>query len=139
MFEVFDVHNFCFGGHMSTTQPSLYERLGGEDMISSLIPAFYVRVLGDAELAPFFKDSSLEKLHSMQREFFIMATGGPVEYSGRSMAHAHHGRGITKHHFGRFSGHLVETLLDMGVTQEEADEVISRINTHVNEVTGTSY
>lgn len=108
-------------------------------MIATLIPAFYVRVLGDAELAPFFKHSSLEKLHQMQLEFFTMATGGPVTYSGLSMAHAHHGRGITKHHLARFTGHLVESLLDMGVTQEEADEVIARINTHVNEVTGTSY
>lgn len=124
---------------MSDNTPSLYERLGGEAMIASLIPAFYVRVLADAELAPFFKHTPLEKLHTMQHEFFIMATGGPIAYTGKSMAHAHHGRGIAKHHFALFTGHLIETLLDMGVTQEEADEVIARINTHVNEVTGTSY
>ena len=35
---------------MNTNKPSLYERLGGEDMISALIPAFYVRVLADPEL-----------------------------------------------------------------------------------------
>jgi hemoglobin len=75
----------------------------------------------------------------MQHEFFTMATGGPVSYTGRSLAHAHHGRGIAKHHFALFTGHLIETLLDMGVTQAEADEVIDTINTYTNEVTGTSY
>ncbi|MBE2287310.1 MAG: group 1 truncated hemoglobin [Prosthecobacter sp.] len=124
---------------MSTTSPSLYERLGGADMIDSLIPAFYTRVLADAELSPFFKHTSIEMLHSMQHEFFTMATGGPVSYTGRSLAHAHHGRGIAKHHFALFTGHLIETLLDMGVTQAEADEVIDTINTYTNEVTGTSY
>ena len=124
---------------MSANSPSLYDRLGGEDMISTLIPAFYVRVLADAELAPFFRHTALDKLHDMQRDFFAMATGGPVSYSGRSLAHAHHGRGITKHHFALFTTYLVDTLLDMGVTQEEADEVIDRVNTFVNEVTGTSY
>lgn len=124
---------------MSTTSPSLYERLGGADMIDTLIPAFYTRVLADAELAPFFKHTSIEMLHTMQHEFFTMATGGPVSYTGRSLAHAHHGRGITKHHFALFTGHLIETLLDMGVTQSEADEVIDTINTYTNEVTGTSY
>ena len=121
------------------SQISLYERLGGEAMIATLIPAFYVRVLADPELGPFFQHSSLEKLHAMQHEFFIMATGGPVEYSGKPLAHVHHGRGITRGHFSRFTGHLVETLFDMGVTQAEADEVIERINRLSNEVVGTSY
>lgn len=127
------------GWCMKTENTSLYERLGGEDMIATLIPAFYVRVLADPELGPFFKHTELEKLHAMQREFFVMATGGPISYSGRPLAHAHHGRGITKHHFALFTGHLVDTLLDMGVTQEETDEVIDRINATTNEVTGTSY
>ncbi len=124
---------------MSQTSPSLYERLGGEDMIATLIPAFYVRVLADPELGPFFRHSSLEKLHAMQREFFVMATGGPLEYSGRPLAHVHHGRGITRQHFALFTRHLVETLLDMGVTEAEADEVIGRINPMTNEVVGASY
>ncbi len=124
---------------MKPNTPSLYERLGGEDMISTLIPAFYVRVLADPELGPFFIHTELEKLHAMQREFFVMATGGPIQYSGRPLAHTHHGRGITRQHFARFTGHLVETLLDMEVTQEETDEVIDRINATANEIVGASY
>ena len=124
---------------MNPKAPSLYERLGGEELISALIPAFYTRVLADPELAPFFKHTELEKLHAMQREFFVMATGGPIEYNGRPLAHAHHGRGITRQHFASFTGHLVETLFDLNVTQEEADEVIDRINAMTNEITGTSY
>lgn len=120
-------------------KPSLYERIGGEEAIAQLIPAFYARVLADPELAPFFKHTTLDKLHAMQMQFFAMATGGPVQYTGRPLAHAHHGRGITKHHFGLFSQHLVETLLDVGVTRAEADEVIETINTYANEITGTSY
>lgn len=124
---------------MDQNTPSLYERLGGEDMITNLIPAFYVRVLADPGLAPFFHHTTLDKLHAMQREFFVMATGGPIQYTGRPLAHAHHGRGITKEHFTRFTGHLLETLLDMGVTQEETDEVIQRINASANDIVGVSY
>ena len=119
--------------------PSLYDRIGGEETIASLIPAFYVRVLADPELAPFFRHSSLEKLHGMQREFFAMATGGPSEYTGRPLAHVHHGRGITRQHFSKFAGHLIETLLEIGVSQEDADEVIERINATANEIVGASY
>ncbi|WP_395741080.1 group 1 truncated hemoglobin [Prosthecobacter sp.] len=124
---------------MNPGAPSLYERLGGEELISALIPAFYARVLADPELGPFFKHTELEKLHAMQREFFVMATGGPLKYNGRPLAHAHHGRGITRQHFARFTGHLTETLFDLDVTQEEVDEVIQRINAMTNEITGASY
>ncbi len=124
---------------MSDSKTSLYERLGGEEVISTLIPAFYARVLADPDLSPFFKHTTIEKLHAMQREFFVMATGGPIAYTGRPLAHAHHGRGITREHFASFTGHLMETLRDLGVTQMEADEVIQRVNATVNEIVGASY
>lgn len=119
--------------------PSLYDRIGGEETIDMLIPAFYAKVLADPDLAPFFRETTMDKLHAMQREFFAMALGGPVAYSGRSLAHAHHGRGIQTSHFARFVEHLVETLRDIGISESEADEVIARIDTFANEITGTSY
>lgn len=123
---------------MSQTS-SLYDRLGGDAGIESLVVAFYVRVLADPELAPFFRNTPLDKLHTMQREFFAMALGGPVSYSGKPIAHVHHGRGITTKHFGRFVECLVQTLEDKGVSEAESAEVIDHINSYANEVTGTSY
>jgi hemoglobin len=123
---------------MSQTS-SLYDRLGGDAGIESLVVAFYVRVMADPELAPFFRNTPIDKLHKMQREFFAMALGGPVSYSGKPLGHVHHGRGINAHHFGRFVGCLVQTLEDLGVSEEESSEVIARINSYANEVTGTSY
>ena len=124
---------------MNADNSSLYERIGGEAVIATMVPAFYARVLADSELAPFFRDTNLDKLHAMQREFFAMALDGPINYTGRSIAHVHHGLGITRDHFARFTAHLLETLLDLGVSQDEADEVIKRINLMANEITGVSY
>ncbi|SKB00283.1 hemoglobin [Prosthecobacter debontii] len=122
-----------------STLPSLYERLGGESAIAALIEAFYIRVLADPELAPFFRHSSMDRLRAMQTEFFCMALGGPIMYSGRSLGHIHHGRGISRHHFALFVGHLLETLKDIGCDTQETDAVIEHINTFANEITGTSY
>lgn len=124
---------------MSTSPVPLYERIGGAPAVEELIESFYVRVLADPELAPFFRHASMDRLRSMQREFFAMALGGPPGYTGQSLAHAHHGRGISRHHFARFVNHMLETLRDRGLEEEEADEVIEHINTFANEITGTSY
>lgn len=124
---------------MSQNPLSLYERIGGETTISALIPAFYERVLQDPELAPFFTHAPLDKLHAMQREFFSMATGGPITYSGRPLAHVHQGMKIKAHQFAKFANHLLDTLKSLGTSDDEAQEVIDRINSYVNEITGASY
>lgn len=121
------------------TPESIYERLGGSPGVENMIEAFYARVLADAKLAPFFRDSSMERLKRMQTEFFNRALGGPVLYSGCPVAHTHHGIGITQHHFTLFTHHLLETLRDCGCEDKETDEVIEHVNTFANEITGASY
>jgi hemoglobin len=46
--------------------------------VDELIEAFYVRVLADPLLAPFFQDTPLDRLRKMQKELFAMALGGPI-------------------------------------------------------------
>ena len=122
-----------------SANPTLYEKLGGESGVESLISSFYGRVMADSHLAPFFSHSSIEKVKAMQKEFFAMALDGPAQYSGESLAQAHHGRGIHEQHLSRFVGHLLATLEDKGVNDDEAREVCDRINTYANEITGVSY
>lgn len=124
---------------MSTSSPSLYDRLGGADLVTALVPALYDRVLKDPDLAPFFTHAALDKLQAMQREFISMALGGPIEYTGRPLGHVHHARGINRLHLAKFAGHLLDALKAQGVSDAEADEVIARINASSNEIVGTSY
>jgi hypothetical protein len=74
---------------------SIFERIGGDQMISEVIDEFYDRVLADPDLKPFFRNTSMDKLRRMQREFFSAALDGPITYSGKPLSHVHHGRGIT--------------------------------------------
>lgn len=117
-------------------QPTLWDRLGGAEGADALIEAFYDRVLADPELAPFFEDASMDRLRAMQRESFSAALGGPLEYSGVPLAHAHHGRGIKAVHLRRFVGHLLATLEGMDLSEDDRDEIYSRIHTLADDVLG---
>ena len=121
---------------MPEKQHTLFERLGGEAAIAELIHDFYDRVLADPELKPFFKHTSIDKLRRMQREFFSAALDGPINYTGRPLSHVHHGRGITKHHFALYVNHLLDTLRDCGINEQDVNEIIGRINTYADEITG---
>ena len=78
----------------------------------------------------------MDKLRRMRRERFSAALDGPISYTGRPLSHVHHGRGITKHHLALYIGHLIDVLQGHGINDQEVQEVIARINTYAEEITG---
>lgn len=124
---------------MTDENQSLYDRLGGETGIESLVEDFYDRVLADPELAPFFEHASMERLRMMQKELFSEALGGPLFYSGHSLRQVHAGKGIRKRDLRRFIGHLLTTLEetqgDRGLTRQEIDAIYSRISLEADRIT----
>jgi hemoglobin len=121
---------------MLDKRQTLFARIGGEKPIAELIDDFYDRVLADPELKPFFKNIAMDKLRRMQREFFSAALDGPITYTGKPLSHVHHGRGITKRHFALYVDHLIDTLRDHGITGQDVQDIIGRINTYADEITG---
>ena len=45
---------------------TLYERLGGESGIESIVLAFYARILADPELGPFFRHASAPSVERIE-------------------------------------------------------------------------
>ena len=121
---------------MIENQQTLFERVGGKQAIAELSDEFYDRVITDPELKPFFKNVSMDKVRKMQREFFSAALDGPINYTGRPLRYVHHGRGITKHHFSLYVGHLINTLHGFALKEQDVQDIISRINTYAEEITG---
>jgi hemoglobin len=64
------------------TQPeqSLYEAIGGEQMIHRLVESFYPKVYQDPDLSPLFQDD-MEHVKQKQFQFLTQFTGGPSLYS----------------------------------------------------------
>ena len=120
---------------MTTT---LYEKVGGSDLIQELIPAFYDRVLSDPELAPFFVDSDVDRIIRMQKEFFSIALGGPAGHSEHDLRSIHAERAIERNHLTRFTDHLLSILKTIGISEEDAGAVVARIATYSNEILGES-
>lgn len=116
---------------------TLYDRIGGALAVEKLIDDFYERILADPELAPFFANSSVDNVRTMQREFFAVALDGESSYTGRPLSYVHHGRGIQPKHFQLFVGHLAESLDGHDISKQDMFEIIDRINSYVDEVVGS--
>lgn len=62
-------------------EETIYEKLGGEDVIGKLVEAFYPRVVKDPELAPLFEGSDIDEVMRKQKLFLTQFLGGPQLYS----------------------------------------------------------
>lgn len=113
---------------------TLYDRIGGEPALDRIVDRFYNTVLADPELAPFFRNSSMDKVRCMQREFLGAMLGGPIAYTGASLSHAHAGLGITLDHYRRFMGLFLDTLKAVGVAREDIDEVVDQMNMYADDI-----
>ena len=106
---------------------ALYDRIGGEHAVSTAVDRFYDRVLADPELKGFFDAISMSKLKAHQFAFLSQALGGPRQYGGASMRDAHSRLAIEQRHFDGVAVHLVETLRELGVSEDIIGEIASAL------------
>ena len=114
---------------------TLFDRIGGAERICTLVDSFYEKVLADGELAPYFKHAPMGKLIEMQKDFFAAATGGPFNYAGRPLREVHQHMAISRHDLNRFTGHLIDTLKEIGVEDYASLEIMSHVNLYADEIT----
>jgi hemoglobin len=113
---------------------TIFEQIGGGDVIAAAVDEFYERVLDDAELAPSFTLIDLDRLKAHQRAFLSVALDGPQTYDGRSLTEAHAGLGITSEQFDRSVCHLVATFISMHVNRNIIEEVAARLESLRSEI-----
>ena len=115
----------------------IYDRIGGAAALQAAVDAFYVRVLADPVLQPFFADVNKGALKAKTRAFLAQALGGPAAYKGRDMRTAHARLKIAQKHFDRVAGHLVDTLKSLGVDSETVREIVTVVAPLADDIVNT--
>jgi hemoglobin len=116
-----------------TQTKSLYERLGGVYAIASVVDDFIDRIMVDPRLN---SNPLVDEAHHrvspagfkyLVTEMSCWATGGPQQYSGRSMHESHAHLKITGEEWVAFMEDLDDTFDKFQVPQPERDEFITII------------
>jgi hemoglobin len=119
------------------SESTLYQRIGGEIAVHAAVDRFYERVLADPSLNHFFINVNMARLKGHQFAFLSQALGGPKQYSGASMEVAHAKLAIEQHHFDLVATHLVQTLQDLGVSEEVIGEVAAAVTPLGSQIVNT--
>ncbi len=108
---------------------ALYDRLGGVYNIATVVDDFIDRIMVDARLNanPHVDEAHHRVLPAgfkyLVTEMVCWATGGPQQYSGRSMGDSHRHLMITPQEWRAFMDDFQQTLDKFNVPQAEQDEL----------------
>ena len=103
---------------MTGATVSDYDAIGGGPAVSAVVNDFYVRVLGDPQLAPYFEGVDMARLKRHQVLLVTQVLGGPNKYDGRPLSQAHKGLGINHDDFTAVAGHLTGAMQDAGAPDD---------------------
>jgi len=118
---------------------TLFEKIGGREAVQAAVDIFYKKVLQDARVSFFFDNLNMSQQSKKLMLFLTYAFGGPNNYSGKDMRQAHAAlvkKGLSDDHFNFVAGHLIATLVELGVPQNLIDEVVAIAESTRNDVLG---
>ncbi|MCU1415181.1 MAG: group 1 hemoglobin [Microbacteriaceae bacterium] len=104
---------------------TLYEQLGGEAGIATVVEDFYARLVADDLLAPWFEGADDDRIRFHLRAYLAVALGGPEGYTGRSMRQAHAGLKITGTAFATALDRLADSLRAAGAEEASVTRVVA--------------
>jgi hemoglobin len=131
-----------------STEPTLYERLGGAYAIAAVIDRFSDQLLKNRTIVN--ANSELKEWHTEEykirlpglkfnRTLWVCAiSGGPYEYTAKPLDDAHFHLHITPEVFDEVASELAKALDHFKVPEREKQEVLDAFGAHKSEVTAGS-
>jgi hemoglobin len=104
---------------------SLYNRLGGRQAIIVVVDDFVNNVAADERVNRYFADTDLTGFKMLLTEQICEVSGGPCDYSGRSMRAAHAGMEISDQDFTALVEDLQKTLNKLDVPAREQSDLLT--------------
>jgi len=123
-------------GCQSNAPEPLYQRLGGEVMISAIVEDFVGRAASDPKVNFTRAGTSAEwiatpdnvdKLKGHLIEYFEAATGGSQEYQGRDLRSVHANMAITNAQFDAIEVDLAKSLAKYDEPARETSELLTLV------------
>ena len=106
------------------SEPSLYERLGGEQEIRKIATTILENHLANEAVKARYAESDEKEVIRIVTEFICAGTGGPQEYTGKDMLAAHKGMNISEREYIAVLDDILSALDTHGVGQREKEELL---------------
>ena len=110
---------------------TLYQRIGGYDVIAGIVDDFLRRIREDALFQRFLMTRSTDSRNRARQllvDQMCALAGGPCIYIGRDMKTSHAGLGITESEWDANMKHAADALARFNVAEKEREEFLAIIS-----------
>jgi len=124
---------------LSPLNASLFERVGGQNAIDTLIDNFFDKVLVDERVKIFFEGVDTERLRNKEKPYWAFTLGGESQYTGKTLEEAHRpllDKGLEGKHFEAMVEILNAALGEMDNPKELAKEIFQTALLKRDEILG---
>ncbi len=118
--------------------PSLYERLGKAEGISSIVADTIALHVENDAISHYFEGVDLDNLAMHVEAFFAAGTGGPANYQGRDMTSTHAAMNMSDADFDAAVADVLAAVRKNGVDDKSTDEVAAILESLRPAVMGTA-
>jgi hemoglobin len=120
----------CTDDNKDKSEPTLYTRLGGIDVISKVTDKFLTNVVADDLINSRFEATvgnhyRLQVLRNNLIDQICAGTGGPCQYKGQTMLEAHTGMQISAAEFGALMADLAAAMDFCEVPEREKNDLLT--------------
>ena len=124
----------------TATNSSIYQRLGGYDVIAAFVDDTYQMLRNDSRFSRFAARSidSQQRSRQLLVDQICHLAGGPCYYTGRDMKTSHAGLHITETEWEISLDYTRQALKNHGVEDREANEVIALFNRYRADIVDSS-
>src|SRR5215472_17121126 len=120
-----------------TANPTLYQRLGGYDVIAAVVDDLFEMLRNDSRFSCFAMGRSLDS-HQRARQLLVdqicHLAGGPCFYIGRDMKTSHMGLEITETEWQVNLDFTREALRKHNVAEREVNEVVEMFQRYKSDI-----
>ena len=117
---------------------SLFERMGGQEAVDTMVNLFYTKVLQDERISHFFENVDLNYLLNKQKQFLAFAFGGPSDFDGKGLQEIHkhlvEEKSLNESHFDAFIENLGGALMELKVPGDMIGEAARIVRSAKNDV-----
>ena len=110
-----------------TGDDSLYQTLGGQGGLTTLMDRFMERLLADARMRPFFTDADQQHVKEQLVLQLCEVSGGPCRRDGPDMKKAHDGMDVTRGDFNALVEVLQDTMDAQGIPFVAQNRLLAKL------------
>jgi hemoglobin len=116
---------------------NLFERLGGQDGLSTMVEALLVNIGHDGRINTYFNNLDQTRFRTYMVAFLCGKTGGSCAYTGREIKEVHKSMQITPEDFEAMLEVTGKTLNEKGVAEADKKELLEIMASYKGDIVST--